>query len=114
MTATLRASLLAVLVTISPTVALAVTVADIVNAPESYAGQQVTVVGTVTEQSIGYRGETVYTIGADDRRITVFGRGPEPTPGERIEVNATVGWKAPDEEFTWPPVLVNSTRRPAP
>jgi uncharacterized protein YggE len=114
MTRTSRAALLAVLLAAAPAVGLAVTIADIVNAPESYAGQHVTVVGTVTEQTIGYRNETVYTIGADDRRITVFGYGPAPAPGDRIEVSAKVGWKAPDEEFTWPPVLVESTSRPAP
>ncbi|HYR96017.1 MAG TPA: hypothetical protein VEM57_04735 [Candidatus Binatus sp.] len=109
-----RAAVLALLVALFPAAGLAVTVGDIVSAPESYAGQQVTVTGTVTEQSIGYRGETVYTIGAGDRRITVFGYGAAPAAGEHIEVSAKVGWKAPDEEFTWPPVLVESSRRPAP
>ena len=114
MSRTSRAVFLAVLLTATPAIGLAVTVADIVDAPETYAGQRVTVVGTVTDQTIGYRGETVYTIGADDRRITVFGFGPAPAAGDRVEVTAKVGWKAPDEEFTWPPVLVESTRRPAP
>ena len=114
MTVTLRTAAVALLLTTFPAVGLAVTIAEIVSAPDSYAGQHVTVIGTVTEQSIGYRGETVYTIGADDRRITVFGYGAAPAAGERLEVSAKVGWKAPDEEFTWPPVLVESTRHPAP
>jgi hypothetical protein len=111
MTTTLRASVLGIMLA-AP--AFGTTIADIVRAPQSYAGQRVTVIGTVTEQSIGYGGETVYTIGADDRRITVFGYGTAPAPGERLEVSAKVGWKEPDEEFTWPPVLVESTRQPAP
>jgi hypothetical protein len=114
MTPRSHALLLALVLAATPAIALAVTIADIVDAPETYAGQRVTVVGTVTEQTIGYRGETVYTIGADDRRITVFGFGPAPATGDRLEVNAKVGWKQPDEEFTWPPVLVESTRSPAP
>ena len=106
--ATLAAGLLAA------TPAAATSVAAIVDAPESYVGQQVTVVGTVTAQTIGHAGESVYTLSGDDRRITVFSRGEAPAPGERLEVSAKVGWRAPDDEFTWPPVLFEGGRQAAP
>jgi hypothetical protein len=99
---------------LAATPAVATSIAAIVDAPESYVNQQVTVIGTVTAQTIGYRGESVYTLSGDDRRITVFSRGAAPAPGERLEVTAKVGWRAPDEEFTWPPVLLERGRQAAP
>jgi len=92
----------------------ATTIADIVAAPESYSGQQVTVTGTVVDLRAAYAGETVYNLSADDRRITVFGRGATPAAGDRVTVTAKVGWREGDEEFTWPPVLFESSRQPAP
>jgi len=92
----------------------ATTIADIVAAPESYNGQQVTVTGTVVDFRAAYAGETVYNLSADDRRITVFGRGATPAAGDRVTVTAKVGWREGDEEFTWPPVLFESSRQPAP
>ena len=73
-------------------------------------------VGTVTAQRLGYAGESVYTLtgDADDQRITVFSRRTPPAEGDRLEVQATVGFKAPDEEFTWPPVLLERGRQAAP
>jgi hypothetical protein len=92
----------------------ATTIADIVAAPESYNGQQVTVTGTVADPKAAYGGDTVYNLSADDRRITVFGRGTLPAVGDHVSVDAKVGWREGDEEFTWPPILFESSRQPAP
>ena len=107
--------LVAVLVLGAPGVALAVTsIAAIVGAGESYSGQQVVVTGTVASPAIGYAGEVVYTLADQDARISVFGYGTPPAVGDRVEVTAKVGWREGDEEFTWPPVLLESARHPAP
>jgi len=112
-----RALALAVLLggtVVAPTIASAdASIAAIVAAPESYRGQQVTVVGTVSGP-IGYAGESVYTLFDAGRRITVFSKTPPPAAGDRVAVGAKVGWREGDEEFTWPPVLLESERHPAP
>jgi hypothetical protein len=102
------------LLAVVATRASATTIADIVADPEGYSGNQVTVVGTVGDPKAAYAGETVYTLSADDRRITVFGRGILPAGGDHVSVTAKVGWREGDEEFTWPPVLFESARQPAP
>lgn len=86
----------------------------IVADPEAWSGLEVTVVGTVAAPALERTGETVYALVDGDRRITVVGRGSAPGLGDRVEVTATVGWKQPDEEFTWPPVLFELSRQPAP
>jgi len=105
---------LAVVVLALSAPARATSIADIVADGEAFNGQQVTVVGTTAAPRANYGGETMYTLAADGRRITVFGRGSAPAVGERVEVDAKVGWREGDEEFTWPPVLFQSARRPAP
>jgi starvation-inducible outer membrane lipoprotein len=92
----------------------ATTIADVVGAPASYSGQHVTVVGTVATPRAAYAGETVYTLSDGRLRITVFGYGTAPAVGDRVQVDARVGWHEGDEEFTWPPVLFESARQPAP
>ena len=92
----------------------ATTIADIVAAPESYSGRQVTVTGTVADPRAAYAGETVYNLSADNRRITVLGRGAVPAAGDHVTVDAKVGWREGDEEFTWPPILFESSHQPAP
>ena len=110
-----KASLLAaVLVAALPAAAGATSIADVVDHPDAYANTQVTVVGTVIQQPLGYLGESMYTIAADDRRITVVSSRTPPAAGERLEVSGKVGVKPPDEEFTWPPVIRESGRQPAP
>ena len=110
-----RASLFAAaLIAVLPGAAAATSIADIVDHPDTYANTQVTVVGTVIPPPLGYLGESIYTIAADDRRITVVSGRSAPATGERIEVNGKVALKPPDEEFTWPPVLFESSRQPAP
>jgi len=102
------------LVSVVSTGATATTIADIVAAPEGYSGQHVTVVGTVADPRAAYAGDIVYTLTADDRRITVFGRGTLPAGGAHVSVTAKVGWREGDEEFTWPPVLVESAWQATP
>jgi hypothetical protein len=98
-----------------PGAALAATpIATIVGAGESYSGQQVVVDGTVASPVIGYRGEVVYTLTDQDARISVFGYGTAPAVGDHVEVTAKVGWREGDEEFTWPPILLESARHPVP
>ena len=92
----------------------ATTIADIVAAPESYNGQLVTVTGTVAAPSSAYLGDIVYNLSAGDLRITVFGRGTLPAVGDHVTVDAKVGWREGDEEFTWPPILFESSHQPAP
>jgi starvation-inducible outer membrane lipoprotein len=92
----------------------ATTIADIVAAPESYNGQQVTVTGTVADPRSAYVGDIVYNLSAGALRITVFGRGTLPAVGDHVTVDAKVGWREGDEEFTWPPILFESSRQTAP
>ena len=110
-----RLLIAALLLAAGAAAALAATsLAAIVDQPRAYAGQPVTVIGTVTAQQLDHAGESIYTLFAEDRRVTVFSRRAAPAPGERLEIDATVGWRAPDEEFSWPPVLLEDARRPAP
>lgn len=88
----------------------ATTITDIDAAPAAYADTQVTVSGTVTQQSIGYGGESFYTITDQDHRISVLSRSGPPAPGQTLQVSGRVGYRAPDEEFTFPPILVESAR----
>ena len=107
--------LVTVLLLGAPGVALAATsISAIVGAGESYNGQQVVVTGTVASPAIGFVGEVVYTLTDQDARISVFGYGTPPAVGDHVEVTAKVGWREGDEEFTWPPVLFESARQPAP
>jgi hypothetical protein len=92
----------------------ATSIAAVTDDAASFAGQTVTVVGTVTEQRLGYGGESVYTLAGDDRRISVISRQSAPAVGDHLQVQAVVGFKAPDEEFTWPPVLRETARQTAP
>jgi starvation-inducible outer membrane lipoprotein len=92
----------------------ATTIADVVGTPETYSGKHVTVVGTVAAPNGAYKGETVYTLSDGRIRITVFGYGAVPAVGDRVQVDARVGWREGDEEFTWPPVLFETARQPAP
>jgi hypothetical protein len=85
-------------------------IADIIATPATYADTQVTVTGTVTNQTIGYGGESLYTIRGDERVITVLSHDDAPAVGSSLQVTATVILRPPDEEFTFPPILVESSR----
>ena len=44
---------------------------DIVDHPDDWANAQVTVAGTVVELSLGYQGQSFYTLAGDGRRISI-------------------------------------------
>jgi hypothetical protein len=85
-------------------------IADIVASPATYADTEVTVAGDVTAQTVGYGGESLYTIRGDERVITVLSHAPAPAMGAHLEVTATVAVRPPDEEVAFPPVLLESAR----
>jgi hypothetical protein len=87
-------------------------VGDVVRNRDAYANTVVTVAGTVTTLSVGYLSDAAYTIqGSDDARITIFGRAPVPAAGTSVVVTGKVGRKPPDEEFDFPPVIIESSRQ---
>lgn len=88
-------------------------IAAIVESPADYANREVTVVGTVTDQAFGYAGQSTYTIRGNDRRITVVSRRNAPRSGEEVRITGKVGFRPPDEEFTFPPVILERERIPA-
>jgi len=86
-------------------------IGDVVKNRDAYANQIVTIEGTVTEKSLGYKSDAAYDLrGSDDYSITVVGKGAAPTPGTKLSVTGKVGRKPPDEEFDFPPVIVESIR----
>ncbi len=86
-------------------------IGDIVKNRDVYANQTITIEGTVTERSIAYKSDAAYDLrGADDYNITVVGKGTAPAPGTKLSVTGKVGRKPPDEEFDFPPVVLESTR----
>ena len=87
---------------------------DIVDHPDAWANAQVTVVGTVAAQTLGYKGQSFYTLSGDGRRISVVSASPAPTVGDHLEVSGQVNRRPPDDEFDFPPVILESARQPAP
>ena len=108
------AAALASLLAFSPGARADTSIAAIVDHPDDYANTQVTVVGTVAAPSLGYRGESFYTLFGDERRISVVSHSAAPAVGDRLAVTAKVGRRPPDDEFDFPPVLIENARRPAP
>jgi hypothetical protein len=109
MTSRLLAAL-AVAVVAVPTLA-ATPIGDVVEHRDAYANQTVTVEGTVTARAFAYKSDAIYDLrGSDEYKITVVGRGAAPVPGTKLSVTGTVGRKPPDEEFDFPPVILESTR----
>jgi hypothetical protein len=92
----------------------ATSIADIVDHPDDWANAQVTVIGTVVELSLGYKGQSFYTLKGDGRRISIVSPSPAPTVGDRLQVSGKVGRRPPDEEFDFPPVILESGRQAAP
>ena len=107
-----RALRLAAVLLLTATTSFAVTpIGDLIRTPDTYANTTVTVEGRVTSQSVAYAADTAYTLqGSDDYRITVFGRGAAPVPGTLLSVTGKVGRKPPDEEFDFPPIILESSR----
>jgi hypothetical protein len=86
-------------------------IGDVVKNRDAYANQTVTIEGTVTEKSFAYKSDAIYDLrGSDDYNITIVGNGTAPAPGTKLSVTGTVGRKPPDEEFDFPPVIVESLR----
>lgn len=92
----------------------AASILDITDAPQSYANAQVTVVGTAEAPSLDYLGESAYQLRDGARAITVFSDELAPVPGQRIEVGGVVRFRPPDSEFTFPPVIFETSRKPVP
>ena len=114
MPAAAAAAALVSLLTLAPGARGDTSIAAIVDHPDDYANLQVTVVGTVAAPNLGYLGESFYTLFGDQRRISVVSHSPAPAVGDRLEVTAKVGRRPPDEEFDFPPVLIENARQPAP
>jgi hypothetical protein len=86
-------------------------IGDVVKNRDTFANQTVTIEGTVTQKSFAYKSDAIYDLrGIDDYSITVVGVGTAPAPGTKLSVTGTVGRKPPDEEFDFPPVILESTR----
>jgi len=88
-------------------------IAAIVADGEGYNGQAVMVSGTAVEPAYTYAGEGLYTLTDGDHRITVVAKQPPPTLGSRVTLDAKVGWRTGDDEFTWPPILIEASRTTA-
>jgi hypothetical protein len=97
----------------SPTLATT-SIADIVDHPDDWANAQVTVTGTVVQLSLGYQGQSLYTLAGDGRRINIVSPSPAPAVGAHLQVSGKVGRRPPDEEFDFPPVILESARQSAP
>lgn len=92
----------------------ATTLAEVVGNGRALSGQRVTVSGTVADPRLGYAGETTYTLTNGVERLAILGKGNAPTKGVQLQVTGTVGFKEPDEEFTWPPILLDATWQATP
>lgn|GEM_PF-5815575 len=92
----------------------AVSIAQVADSPSPYANQQVTLVGKVDPGALAYRGESLYTLREAGRAITVLGQAPAPAAGEKLAVTGQVAVRAPDEEFSFPPVLLETQRTALP
>ena len=89
----------------------ATAIGDLVKHPDDYADKTVTIEGTVAPRALAYRGDALYDLqGSDDYRVTVTGHGAVPAPGTKLSVTGTVRRKPPDEEFDFPPVVVETSR----
>jgi hypothetical protein len=89
-------------------------IAEIVDHPDDWANAQVTVVGTVVELTLGYRGQSFYTLKGDGRRISIVSPSAAPAVGDHLQVRGKVGRRPPDEEFDFPPIILESGRQSAP
>jgi hypothetical protein len=109
---TRRIAILAFLL-VATRILAATPIGDVVKQRDVYSNQTVTVEGTVTQKSFSYKSDAIYDLrGSDDYSITVVGTGTAPTPGTMLSVTGTVGRKPPDEEFDFPPVILESVRVP--
>src|SRR3989442_9171915 len=105
MPAAAAAAALVSLLTLAPGARGDKSIAAIVDHPDDYANLQVTVVGTVAAPSLGYLGESFYTLFGDQRRINVVSHSPAPAVGDRLEGTPKGGPRPPRQEVGFPPVL---------
>ena len=90
--------------------ASAITIAELVANGAALSGQSVTVTGNVTGPALDGVGETTFNlIDANGQRVSIFGKTTHPALGTSVTVSGKVGYKAPDEEFVWPPVVHEAT-----
>jgi len=87
---------------------------DIVDHPDTWANADVTVVGEVVALTLGYQGQSFYTLSGDGRRIGIVSASPAPTVGDHLQITGQVNRRPPDDEFDFPPVILESTRASAP
>lgn len=92
----------------------AASILDITDSPQNYANVQVTVVGAAEAPALDYQGQSAYQLRDGTRAITVFSDELAPVPGQRIEVGGVVRFRPPDSEFTFPPVIFETSRKPVP
>lgn len=90
-------------------------IAAITDDPDAFEGSQVTVAGTVAQQRVDWRGESVYSLDQGGRRITIVSTASSPAVGAHLLVSGQV-FVHPEgnSEIEWPPVLVESGRSAAP
>jgi hypothetical protein len=99
--------------------AAAVTIAEVLADPDAYAGQSVTLVGTV-EVAIPVGSESGYNLRDGRSAITVVSRSAPPADGAHLAVTGTVhlfseGGEEDDPESNhFPPGLYETARNPAP
>jgi hypothetical protein len=91
-----------------------VSIEEVVDAAASYANREVTLVGTVDPGPIAYHGESLYTLREAGRAISVLGQAPAPAAGAKLAVTGQVAVRPPDEEFTFPPILLETQRTTLP
>src|SRR3989442_15934888 len=106
------AAALVSLLTLAPRARGDTSIAAIVAHPDDYANLQVTVVGTVAAPSLGYLGESFYTLFGDQRRINVVSHSPAPPVGDRPEGPPPVGRRPPRGQFAFPPLHRQNARPP--
>src|SRR2546428_9322069 len=104
------AAALVSLLTLAPGARGDTSIAAIVAHPDDYANLQVTVVGTVAAPSLGYLGESFYTLFGDQRRISVVSHSPAPAVRDRLAGAAQEGRPPPRAGFGFPPVLPQKPR----
>ena len=112
-----RVTALALLALVSGAAAAAVTIADLVASPDGYDGKTVTVTGRV-ELALPVGSESSFDLRDGSAKLTVLSRASAPATGSQLTVTGTVhvfheGDGGP-EENRFPPVIVESSRSPAP
>jgi hypothetical protein len=105
----------ALVLTVAAGARAATAIAELIRDPARYANTSVTIEGKVVGPLLSYQADVGYTVqGGDDYRINVVAKGERPVVGSRVRVTGTVGYRPPDEEFSFPPVIVETSRERLP